>query len=105
MERSAGASFGRLGEGPGGNLLGTFRRPPSYRWHLQQSSGEPWGTFAGTLVNVRELILNLTFWARQTSLAMLRQSSHEGARMIPVYPGTCLNLCKPGVSYPGFRNL
>ena len=43
-------------------------------------------------MNVRELILNMTLWVRQSSpkFAMLRQSSHEGARMLPVYPGICL---------------
>ena len=55
-------------------------------------SPELWWTFAGTLVNVRELILNMMLWVRQSSpnFAMLRQSSHEGARMLPVYPGICL---------------
>ena len=40
-------------------------------------------------MNVRELILNMTLWVRQSSpnFTMLRQSSHEGARMLPVYPG------------------
>ena len=51
-----------------------------------------WATFAGTLVNVRELILNMTLWVRQSSpnFAMLHQSSHEGARMLLENPGICL---------------
>ena len=52
-----------------------------------------WGTFAGTLVNVREVLVNMVLWVRQSSpkFAMLCQSSHEGARMLLVHPGACLN--------------
>ena len=51
-----------------------------------------WGTFAGTLVNVTEELLNMVLWVRQTSpnFAKVRQSSHEGARILLVHPGTCL---------------
>ena len=51
------------------------------------------GTFtAGTLVNVTEVLVNMALWVRQNSpnFAGLRQSSHEGACMLPVHPGTCL---------------
>ena len=49
-------------------------------------------TFAGTLVNVRDVLTNMVLSVCQSSpnFARLRQSSHEGALMLPVYPGICL---------------
>ena len=51
-----------------------------------------WLTFAETLVKVRDVLVNMELWLRQSSpnFARLRQSSHEGARMLLVHPGTCL---------------
>ena len=62
-----------------------------------------WGTLAGTLVNVREVLVNMALWVRQSSpnFARLRQSSHEGARMLPVHPGICLiSLSVAPLSFP-----
>ena len=45
------------------------------------------------LVNVREVLVNMALWVRQSSpnFAGLRKSSHEDACMLPVHPaGTCL---------------
>ena len=43
-------------------------------------------------MNVTEVLVNMALWVRQRSpnFARLRQSSHEGAHMLPVHPGTCL---------------
>ena len=54
-----------------------------------------WGTFAGTVANVREVLVNMVLsllWVRQSlrNFARLRQSSHEGARAHA--PGTLWNL-------------
>ena len=51
------------------------------------------GTFAATLVNVREVLVNMAMWVRQSlpTFARLQQSSNEGARMPLMQPGTCLN--------------
>ena len=51
-----------------------------------------WGTFTGTLVNVRKVLVNMVLKVRQSSpnFARLRQSSHEGARVLLVHHGTCL---------------
>ena len=37
--------------------------------------------------------MNMVLWVRQSSpnFARVRQSSHEGALMLPVYPGICLS--------------
>ena len=58
-----------------------------------------WGTFAGTLVNVRDALVNMVLWVRQSSpeFAKLRQTSHEGAHMLLVHPGTCLRLWSSGL--------
>ena len=46
-----------------------------------------WGTFAGTLVNATEVLVNGVLWVRQSSpdFAKVRQSSHEGARILLVH--------------------
>ena len=58
-------------------------------------------TFTGTLVNVRDLRRNsgeCQGGSREYGVvgspkfARLRQSSHEGARMLPVRSGTCLTI-------------
>ena len=51
-----------------------------------------WGTFTGTLVNVRKVLVNMVLRVRPSSpnFARLRQSSHEGARVLLVHHGTCL---------------
>ena len=43
-------------------------------------------------MNVRKVRVNGALWVRQSSpnFARLRQSSHEGARMLQVRPGTYL---------------
>ena len=43
-------------------------------------------------MNVREVLVNTAVWVRQSSpnFARLRQSSHEGARMLPVHLGKCI---------------
>ena len=75
------------------NELGTFLKPTHIHKAPSPELWRMWGTFAGTLVNVREVLVNVALWVRQSSpnFARLRQSSHEGARMLPVHPGTCLN--------------
>ena len=47
-----------------------------------------------TLVNVREVLANMALWVHRSSpnFDRLRQSSHQGARMVLVSPGTCLTL-------------
>ena len=42
----------------------------------------------------REVLVNMALWVRQSSLsfARVRRSSHEGAHMLLVHPGTCLTL-------------
>ena len=45
-------------------------------------------TFAGTLVNFREILVNMALCV----FAGLHQTSHEGAHMLQVRPGTCLKL-------------
>ena len=66
---------------------------------LHRNSGEWGGNFAGTLVNVREVLVNIVLGVRQSSpnfarlrqsspnFAKLRHSSHEGAGRL-VHPGT-----------------
>ena len=51
-----------------------------------------WGTFGGTVVNVREVVMNMVLWVRQSSpnFARLRQSLNEDALMLPIYAGICL---------------
>ena len=56
-----------------------------------------WETFAGTLVNVGEALVNVALWVRQSSpeFAKLRRSSDEGAHVLLVRPGTCLTFVGP----------
>ena len=82
-----------------GFLILRTRRPPTGVAH---SEGHPHteGTFTETLVNLGDLHRNSGECqgaypeydvVGSPKFAMLRQSSHEGARMLPVYPGICLN--------------
>ena len=47
-----------------------------------------WGTIAGTLVNVSEVLMNVVVWVRQPSpnFANRCQTLHEGARMLLAPP-------------------
>ena len=42
--------------------LGTFWRPPTFRSHLHQNSGEYGGPSPELCVNVREILVNMALW-------------------------------------------
>ena len=72
------------------------------RLAVSDTMGHTEGAFTGTPVNVghlrqnsggcRRVLVNMAIWVCQSSpeFAKLRQSSHEGAHMLLVHPGTCL---------------
>ena len=85
--------------------LGAFlnRRPTIYRRHLHRNSGEYGGPVVGTLANVshggsRRIMCTAGSPKFAKLRTRLRQSSHEGARMLLVRPETCLINTSP---YPG----
>ena len=60
-----------------GGVLGTSRRPPTYRRHLHRNSGECGGPSREGSASEHGIVGSPKF-------AMLRQGSHEGARIVLV---------------------
>ena len=73
---------------PGIALVGHILKATHIQKVPSQELWRMWETFVGTLVNARELLVNVASCIRRSSpnFARLRQSSHEGAHMLQIPP-------------------